>query len=156
MKKTLILLAGVAVIACADAEPDDLNAFPAAADGKERHVIRVPALGNEEMLRIELLVGKEIEVDCNQHRFGAALTKETVDGWGYSYYSIDEIAGPMSTMMACPPDEPKTLEFVTANLDDALLRYNSNLPLVVYLPAGYEARYRIWAASEEMLKATVE
>ena len=45
---------------------------------------------------------------------------------------------------------------MTANLDDALLRYNSKLPLVVYLPAGYEARYRIWAASEEMLKATVE
>ncbi len=156
MKKTLILLAaGVSAIACASAEPDDLKPFPAAEDGMQRHVIRVPAFGDEQDFRVELLIGKEIEVDCNQHSFGATLTEATVDGWGYNYYTVDRIGGPKSTMMACP-DESKRVEFVSANLENPLMRYNSELPLVVYLPEGFELRYRIWAASAETLRSMKE
>ncbi len=156
MKKTLIMLAGVSAIACASAEPEDLQAFPAADDGMERHVIRVPSLGDDEgNYRIEVLIGKELEVDCNRYSFGATLTAATVSGWGYTYYSVDKIGGPMSTMMACP-DEPMRMEFVTASLENPLLRYNSKLPLVVYLPEGFELRYRIWAASAETLSSTRE
>jgi ecotin len=34
-----------------------------------------------------------------------------------------------------------------------LLRYNSKLPVVVYVPNGFEVRYRIWRADESIGKA---
>ncbi|HWD31650.1 MAG TPA: ecotin family protein, partial [Pseudomonas sp.] len=37
-----------------------------------------------------------------------------------------------------------------------LLRYNSKLPVVVYVPQGVEVRFRIWSASDEVKNATVE
>jgi ecotin len=33
---------------------------------------------------------------------------------------------------------------ITLGGEPELLRYNSRLPLVVYLPDGVEVRYRIW------------
>lgn len=32
--------------------------------------------------------------------------------------------------------------------DDAMLRYNSKLPIVVYTPDNVEVKYRIWKAGE--------
>jgi ecotin len=59
-------------------------------------------------------------------------------------------------MMACPPGEEKRQVFVQVRGDNMLLRYNSKLPIVVYAPTGFEVRYRIWAAGEEIKKAVVE
>ena len=59
----------------------------------------------------------------------------------------------MSTMMACP-DQQKTKKFVTASLgDDAMLRYNSKLPIVIYAPENVEVKYRIWEAQEAVQSA---
>ncbi|WP_257638113.1 malate:quinone oxidoreductase, partial [Klebsiella pneumoniae] len=41
----------------------------------------------------------------------------------------------------------KEKKFVTAGLgDDAMLRYNSKLPIVVYTPSNVDVKYRIWRA----------
>ena len=34
-----------------------------------------------------------------------------------------------------------------------LIRYNSRIPIVVYVPKGAEVRYRIWSATPETKKA---
>lgn len=39
-------------------------------------------------------------------------------------------------------------EFVSLGGDPYLVRYNSKLPVVVYVPEGVEVRYRIWSAGE--------
>lgn len=60
---------------------------------------------------------------------------------------IGQLKGPASTLMACPPDSPKREEFVRANAPElAGLRYNPKLPIVVYVPAGTEVRFRVWSA----------
>ena len=51
-----------------------------------------------------------------------------------------------TTLMAAPEGAPKVKAFVTAA--PLQIRYNSRLPIVVYVPEGYEIRYRIWQASE--------
>lgn len=129
---------------------DDLKAFPAAKAGMERYVIRVPAVSapdEPEQHRVEVIVGKRLQVDCNRQHLGAQVDKKIAQGWGYDYYEVSRITGPISTMMACPPGETGTETFVQANADAlASLRYNPRLPIVIYVPSGIEVRYRIWNA----------
>jgi len=79
--------------------------------------------------------------------FGAPVEKRTAQGWGFDYYVVGPFGQAASTMMACPPGEPKRREFVAALTPELeSLRYNSKLPLVIYAPTGAEVRYRIWTA----------
>ena len=52
--------------------------------------------------------------------------------------------------MAVDPNAPKVNRFVTLGGEPYLIRYNSRLPVVVYVPEGAEARYRMWRAEAEM------
>lgn len=61
--------------------------------------------------------------------------------------------GPMSgTRMAVDPNVPTETRFIPPGGDPYLIRYNSQLPLVVYVPDGVEARYRIWTAGTNAKK----
>jgi ecotin len=129
--------------------------YPQADKGMKRQVIQLPVQQDEANFKVELLIGKTLEVDCNQHRLGGQLESKTLEGWGYDYYVFDKVTSPVSTMMACP-DGKKEKKFVTAYLgDNSLLRYNSKLPIVVYTPENVEVKYRIWKADENVGQAVV-
>lgn len=134
---------------------DDLKAWPAAEAGYARYVIRLAPMDVEANHKLEIMVGKNMEVDCNQHRLGGDLEARVVKGWGYTSYHLEKVVGPMSTMMACPGQE-KRQTFVQVYGDGYLVRYNSKLPVVVYVPRDYDVGYRIWSAAEQMQKASVE
>lgn len=129
--------------------------YPKADKGMKRQVIQLPAQQDEGNFKVELLIGKTLEVDCNQHRLGGQLESKTLEGWGYDYYVFDKVTSPVSTMMACP-DGKKEKKFVTAYLGhNSLLRYNSKLPIVVYTPENVEVKYRVWKADENVGQAVV-
>lgn len=127
--------------------------YPKAEKGMKRQVIQLTPEQDESTLKVELLIGQTLEVDCNQHRLGGQLESKNLEGWGYNYYVVDKITAPVSTMMACPEGK-KEKKFVTAYLGDAgMLRYNSKLPIVVYTPENVEVKYRIWKADENVQNA---
>ena len=127
--------------------------YPKAEKGMKRQVIQLTPQEDESTLKVELLIGQTLEVDCNHHRPGGELASKTLEGWGYDYYVFDKVTSPVSTMMACP-DGKKEQKFVTAYLGDAgMLRYNSKLPIVVYTPANVEVKYRIWKAEDKVQDA---
>jgi len=130
------------------AGPDNLKPYPLPEEGYDRWVIHLEPLANEELHKVEIIVGKTMEIDCNQHWFFGTLERETVQGWGYSYFILRQAGGPASTLMACPPGEEKRVAFVQVRGGEQLWRYNSKLPVVVYAPDGFEVRYRIWTAGE--------
>lgn len=154
--KTLVFGAGVVTVlsqvACAQTKLSDVAPYPDASEGQTRQVIYLPQLADESAAKVELQIGKVIEVDCNNHFFGGNLESQTLEGWGYDYYVVSELKGPMGTMMACPPDFKSTQEFVTMN-SLPLIRYNSKLPIVVYVPNDAEVKYRIWKPENELLNA---
>lgn len=127
--------------------------YPKADKGMKRQVIQLTPEKDESTLKVELLIGQTLDVDCNQHRLAGETDSKTLEGWGYDYYVFDKVTSPVSTMMACP-DGKKEKKFITAHLgDDGMLRYNSKLPIVVYTPENVEVKYRIWKAEEKIQDA---
>jgi ecotin len=125
----------------------NLKAFPPADAGMTRHVIMLPSHEQEDSLRVELQIGKTVSTDPhNRYFFGGILREVNIEGWGFTRHVLAEL-GPMAgTLMAVDPDVPKVDRFITLGGETQLLRYNSRLPLVVYVPEGVEVRHRIWRA----------
>lgn len=145
-KILLFLLA----LPCARAA-DNLKAFPPAGEGMVRHVLQLPQQADESAFKLELIAGKTVAVDANnRYFFTGRIEEETIQGWGYTRYTLPGL-GPMAgTLMAVDPNAPKQARFITLAGEPYLIRYNSRLPVVVYVPAGVEVRYRIWAAGAEL------
>jgi ecotin len=53
------------------------------------------------------------------------------------------------TLIAVDPNAPKAPRFISLGGEPMLVRYNSRLPLVVYVPECVEVKYRLWSASPE-------
>ena len=130
---------------------DIIKAFPAAQAGMVRFVLKLPKLDDESTAWVELIVGKTVQVDeANTYFFGGEIEKQTIKGWGYNRYLVKKI-GPMAgTLMGVDPSAPKVDRFITLGGKPYIIRYNSRMPVVVYVPEGVEVRYRIWTTGAEM------
>jgi len=134
---------------------DNMKAFPPAEQGMTRYVIALPQQEDESALKVELIIGKTVKTDAvNRYFFGGALKTETIPGWGFDRHVLREL-GPMAgTLMGVDPNAPQVERFITLGGEPQLLRYNSRLPLVVYVPAGVEVRYRLWRAEPNAAQAS--
>jgi len=143
----LVVLSG-AISALAD---DNMKAFPQPEAGMIRYVLQLPVKDDETLYKVELIVGRMVMIDSvNQYRFGGSIEPEVIQGWGYTRYVVDKIGPMMGTMMAVDPNAPKVERFIAIGGESYLIRYNSRLPVVVYVPEGCEVRYRIWSGEAEM------
>ena len=129
------------------ADHSELKAFPDANEGMERLVIVLPhkERGEEDEFKVELTPGKIMQTDgVNLMRLGSTISPRPLKGWGYTYYEVTGSDVAMSTMMAVPEGGKTVESFVPGT--PLLIPYNSRLPIVIYVPKGYEVRYRIWSA----------
>jgi ecotin len=130
---------------------DIMKAFPPAEEGMARYVLKLPKQDDESIFKVELIVGKTIQVDeKNRYFFGGNIEKETIKGWGYTRYNVSKMGPIAGTLMAVDPDAPKVARFITLGGEPYIIRYNSRLPIVVYVPEGVEVRYRIWTTAAEL------
>ena len=151
--KTIFALA-MALVTTMSVAADNMKAFPPAEEGMVRYVINLPEQEDETGWRVELLVGQTVQLDAaNRYFFAGTLETETIEGWGFDRHILRQL-GPMAgTLMAMDPSAPKVDRFITLGGEPRLLRYNSRLPLVVYVPEGVEVRYRFWRADAEIASA---
>ena len=149
-KGPLTVLAFFSAVISAQAA-DIMKAFPPAEAEMVRYVLQLPKLEDESTARVELIVGKTVQVDeANTYFLGGKIERESIKGWGYTRYMVQKI-GPMAgTLMGVDPNAPKVDRFITLGGEPYLIRYNSRMPVVVYVPEGVEVRYRIWTAGAEM------
>jgi len=143
----LLTIASISLAVAAD----DLKAFPPAEQGMTRHVIRLLKQKDEAAFKVELIIGKTVRTDSQNHYFfGGKLETENIPGWGFDRYILRQL-GPMAgTLMAVDPDGPQVDRFISLG-GETILRYNSRLPVVVYVPADVEVRYRLWRAGGALL-----
>ena len=152
MKKvcSLIALCFFCTMAVSAQAADNMKAFPPAEEGMVRHVLQLPEQDDESAIKVELIVGKTVQIDEeNKYFFGGKIEMETIMGWGYSRYIVSKL-GPMAgTLMAVDPNAPKVDRFIRLGGEPYLILYNSRLPVVVYVPEGVEVLYRLWRAEPE-------
>ena len=144
----VLLLLTVSTCYAAD---DEIKAYPPAEEGVVRFVLPLPRQDDESAFKLELIAGKTIQIDAqNNYFFGGRIEEEVVQGWGYPLYRLVSL-GPMAgTLMAVDPEAPKVSRFVPIGGGPYLIRYNSRLPVVIYVPEGVEVRYRLWSAGPEI------
>jgi len=127
-----------------------MKAFPPAEQGMVRYVLQLSRKDDEAALKVELIVGKTVQTDGrNRYFFGGKIEAETIKGWGYTRYKVNKLGPIAGTLMAINPNAPKVDQFITLGGNPYLIRYNSRLPIVVYVPEGVDVRYRIWSAGTE-------
>lgn len=153
MKKLIayivLFIGGFMSSAMAQDNPKEASMFPEAEKGFKKVVINVPAKKNEDLLKVELTVGKNAEVDkCNKHFIAGSLKEKTLEGWGYNYYDFKSTGQIAGTKMGCPTNE-KIIKFVTG--ETIITRYNSKLPLVIYVPEDMTVKYKFWKAKDKWL-----
>ncbi len=125
-----------------------LKAFPPPAPGMTRYVILLPekARGVDNNFRVELVVGRTLLTDgVNRMRIGGTIDAKPVKGWGFTMYEVKKLGPTASTLIGAPPGKPKVKRFVGG--PTKMIRYNSRIPLVIYVPKGAEVQYRIWQAT---------
>jgi ecotin len=151
--KKIYLIAFVlmfAVTAAAHAA-DNMKAFPPPGKGMVRHVLKLPKQKDESAFRVELIVGKTVRIDKkNRYFFGGKIERETIKGWGFTLYTVRELGQMAGTSIAVDPNAPKVERFITLGGAPYLIRYNSRLPVVVYVSEGVEVRYRLWRAGDDI------
>lgn len=133
---------------------EDTPAFPPAGEGVVRFVLPLPSQDDESLFKLELIVGKTVRIDAqNNYSFTGKIEEEKTHGRDGALYRVTRL-GPMTgTLMAVDPDTPLVDRFVTLGGDPFFIRYNSRMPVVIYVPEGTEVRYRLWSAGPEIRMA---
>lgn len=149
-KGLCVMLLSLFVLSKSGDADDNMKAFPPADEGMSRMVLQLPERADETLFKVEVLVGKSVLTDGqNRYFFGGKVQEETIQGWGFTRYLVRDL-GPMAgTKMAVDPNAPKVNRFVSLGGEPYLVRYNSRLPIVVYVPNGAEVRYRLWKADPD-------
>ena len=69
---------------------DNMKAFPPAEEGMVRYVLQLPKQDDESVFKVELIIGKAVQLDeVNKYFFGGHIDKETITGWGYPRYTVN-------------------------------------------------------------------
>jgi ecotin len=150
---------GLAVLPAAAIPRLDLSGYPAPAAGERRWVIQLPGVlppTRDPALspdpgdwRVQLIVGRMAQVDCNQHSFAARLRHWRLADDKPMVFRVDNVGPMASTRMACPPDQPRRQAFVTMAGKPYVVPYAVSQPIVVYAPAGLQLRWRLWKAERQ-------
>ncbi len=123
---------------------DLLKAFPESLPGYDRYVLLLTPLSENQQtteMKVEIIPGKNERVDCNKHTLNGKLRTETVEGWGLEYLVFDSDGKYASTRMGCP-DQKLSEEFIFGQTQT--ISYNSDVPTVIFVPKGFQAKYRVW------------
>lgn len=149
-----LLLGSLPLLMCTQAagqeSKENMKAYPEAEAGMARYVLHLDPQEDESLFRIQLLVGQTVTIDeVNRYFFAGELLEESIEGWGFPKYTLKHLGPLAGTRVAVDPDAPKVKRFISLGGEPSLFRYNSRLPLVVYVPEDVEVRFRIWKTEPE-------
>ncbi|MDO5046111.1 ecotin family protein [Campylobacter sp.] len=124
-----------------------LPAFMLGGQNFVKNTIKLDKLENQMDYKIELIFGKELEVDCNKHFLEGGKLKEKSSKEPIALYEFNDKAELASTMMMCP-DNKKKKKFVHYSFTK-VLDYDSYMPIVIKAPKDVIVKYKIYKKIDE-------
>lgn len=115
-------------------------------DGFQSHALSLPAQKNgadNHQVKIEIVPGKTMEVDCNNHSLMGAFSEKTLSD-KQQYFVFESNGNVASTLMACP-DNTKQKKFVSG--ESIFFDSKENIPSQVFTSEGIEIKQRVWTSS---------
>lgn len=121
--------------------------LPDKLDGYYAHKISTVSpdkILGEKPVKIEIIPGKNMEVDCNYHSLMGEFKEKSLSD-GNLYHVFESNGQAVSTLMGCP-DNTKRVEFVKGQS----IFFNSNQPIpsVIFASEGIDIKQRIWDSSD--------
>lgn len=148
--------------ACGSQKTGSMNKVtpPQILDGYQAHTLSALTQKHaspDNPVKIEIVPGKTMEVDCNHHSLMGEFTEKTLSD-GNSHYVFESNGQAVSTLMACP-DDSKHKEFVRGK--SIFIDNNNAIPPVVFTSEGIEIKQRNWEPTasypiEKELNRTIE
>ena len=142
----------------------DLSGYPTPAAGLQRWVIQPSGLlpqSSDPLIsahpidwRVQLIVGKEVEVACNNTWLSGPVLSMTrlPQAAGKALFVLNGPLVVMSTRKLCGAETLRKRSFLTLGKQPYLVPYNASWPIVVDLPQGAELRWRVWKAETKQLE----
>lgn len=126
-------------------------------DGYHAHALPAIKGSSNNPVKIEVIPGKTMEVDCNNHSLMGEFSEKVLSD-GNSYYVFESNGQAVSTLMACP-DNTKTKKFVQGQ--SIIIDANEATQPLVFASEGIEIKQRSWNGSspfaiEKVLNHTAE
>ena len=140
----LSLLLAMGVVA---QEKDKKIQYPIPQEGWDKIEVALPAIkkGMGEY-RVEFTVGFEMETDlCNPYYLIGEWTEHEVKDTDLVYFIASTKGQVVKAMNECPNEKMKS-QFVGLKSNSML--HNGGQSLVVYMPEGYQLRYRLWSVEK--------
>lgn len=138
---TLIITFVFAMVAFSQ-DKVDTKIFPAPQDGYKQVVLDLKGKKHEDILKLEIIIGKNAKVDkCNQHFLIGELKSRNLEGYGYTFYQFSSDGAIAGTKMGCMDNE-LVEKFITGQ--PKITEYNSKIPVVIYVPNDMEVKFRFW------------
>jgi len=134
-------------------DKNNIYIFPDPEEGYKRYVVEVFHMPDENICKVELQIGKNIYSDCNEYKFEGKVEVKFLEN-NETYLYIPYI-GKANAITSRQCNERKKDKFVFLSISDELWKkYNSAIPIVIYVPKEYEVRYRMWKSRKFRQKAT--
>ena len=127
----------------------DITMFPSPEKGFKQIPIWLPVKEKEENFKVEVFVGADQIVDCNQYFMIGKLISKELPGWGYSFYHAETKSELAGTRMGCF-EKRKQKKFI--HLQPLLIEYNSRIPLVIYIPNNLKLKYKIFQSNGKFVE----
>lgn len=142
MKLLTLVLTLVVAMSGFSQDKVDSKIFPEPKEGYKQVIIDLQSKKNEDVLKLEIIVGKNAKVDkCNQFFLAGDLKSQDLKGYGYTYYNFISDGTIAGTKKGCMDNE-LIEKFITGQ--PKIIDYNSKIPVVIYVPNDMEVQYRFW------------
>ncbi len=126
-----------------------LSYYPIEIEGWKRDVIYLPKMANqnqEDEYKVEIIPTEECNLDCSTYRLLGRFKEQNIEGMGFPYFIFLTNGTVLTEKFNCSKNSRKNKTVVAQG---KLLNYNSNLPIVVFVPTKINLKYKVWKATEK-------